>query len=273
MIVARGHLRDTLLGKCADLLLTECLQLFLCLQRMPEALFDRPVVEISDIVHLKIEALPLLKPETIAEEMLVRALTVTLEARDGTEDTPAIELLGNLLRQHVRLVMREGCRHQLLRLRVLRRIPIEDGEVLQQTCQLRHLLLLLLRRLILRSGGIPYPGAHRPVLLRHLCSWRLHCPGILRDQRLELLHRHGDQTLGLLHREGTWRTLPQLLHREFRKHVADLLDQSGRTAALAVTPLQGIAQHEALRRIQQRAVDVEALHEGALHPVRGQFNV
>ena len=205
--------------------------------------------------------------------MLVRALTVTLEARDGTEDTPAIELLGDLLRQHVRLVMRERRRHQLLCLRVLRRIPIEDGKVLQQARQLRPLLLLLLHTMILRSGSIPCRGARRPVLLRHLCLRRLHCPGILRDQRLELLHRPGDQTLGLLHREGAWRTIPQLLHRKLREHVADFLNQAGRTAALAVTPLQGIAQHQALRRIQQRAVDIEALHEGALHPVRGQFNV
>ena len=93
MIVARGHLCNALLRECTELLLAERLQLFLRLQRTPEALLDRSVVEISDIVHLKIEALPLLQLKTIAEEMLVRALAVALEARDGTEDPSAIELL------------------------------------------------------------------------------------------------------------------------------------------------------------------------------------
>ena len=168
--------------------------------------------------------------------------------------------------------MRKRRRHQLLRLRVLYRIPIEDREVLEETLKLRRLLLQL-RTMILRSCSIPCPGARHRVLRRHLCFRRLHWPRILRDQCLEFLHRAGDQTLRLLHREGARRTIPQLLHRKLREHVADLPDQSGWAAALAVTPLQGIAQYQALRRIQPRAVDLEALHERTLHPVRGQFNV
>ena len=81
--------------------------------------------------------------------MLVRALAVALEARDGTEDTPAIELLSDLPGQHILLIMREGRRHQLLRLCMLCRIPVEDREILQQTCQLRRFLLLRLRTRIL----------------------------------------------------------------------------------------------------------------------------
>ena len=45
--------------------------------------------------------------------------------------------------------MRERRCHQLVRLRMLCRIPVEDGEILQQTCQLRRLLLLRLRTMIL----------------------------------------------------------------------------------------------------------------------------
>ena len=156
---------------------------------------------------------------------------------------------------------------------MLCRIPVEDREILQQTCQLRRLLLLRLRTMILRSCRIPCPGARRRVLHRPLCFRRQNWPCILRGQCLEFLHRAGDQTLGLLHRVGAWRAIPQLLHRKLREHVADLLDQSGCTTALAVTPLQGIAQHQALRRIQECTVDIEALHERTLHPVRGEFNV
>ena len=231
------------------------------------------MVEISDVVHLKIEALTLLQLKTIAEEMLVRALAIALEARDGTEDPSAIELLSDLPGQHIRFIMREGRRHQLLRLRMLCRIPVEDGEVLEETHQLRCFLLFLFRTMILRSYSIPCPGARRRVLRRPLCFRRQHWLCILRGQCLELLHRAGDQTLGLLHRVGAWRTITQLLHRKLREHIANLLDQTGRTAALAVTPLQGIAQHQALRRIQQCTVNIEALHERTLHPVRGEFNV
>ena len=209
--------------------------------REAKGLFDGGMIEGAQIEGLNLIALPLREPQPVLQEMGKGTAVEELQPGDGAADELAVERLRRLQCQPAFGIAGKCRRQQLPGLLPPLRCLIQKPEKVHL---LRFLLLLLLRSRL--------PG-------RKLLEKQRHCPGKLPQQLL----------LGI---DFPPRIL-KLPHRKPRQNGPELIEETGGLQRLAGPPLQWIAQHQPLRGVQQRTVNVEASHQRVLHPVRCQFDV